>query len=379
MRQAATGGGSQHEALLREVVVRGAVTRRVLGERLGLSAASLTRLSKPLLDAGFLAEGRAETTSAGRPARPLVVVAEAATCVGVKLTGDAAYAVRTDLRVGVLAEAASALPSREPADVADVVARLVREVSGERAAMVAVTLGGDVRDGVVTRAPYLAWSNVRFGDLLQARIGVPVLVDNDLVGLAAAEHWFGSGRGRDAFVLLTIGAGVGHALVVHDEVVVSPDSGLGLAGHIPLDPGGPACALGHAGCASAVLTTVGIQAQARAAGLDVDFGGVLALAAAGDGAASAIVDRAAGALGRLVALATNLTLQTRVVLGGDGIALWDAASDAIRAAAVAERDPDAAPLELIVDRSGFSAWARGAAALAVQRVVADVAAAVAAP
>jgi hypothetical protein len=55
-----------------------------------------------------------------------------------------------------------------------------------------------------------------------------------------------------------------------------------------------------------------------------------------------------------------------VVLSGEGIALTDVALDVIHAAVATDRDPDAAPVRLLVDDSGFSAWARGAAASAIQ-------------
>ena len=82
------------------------------------------------------------------------------------------------------------------------------------------------------------------------------------------------------------------------------------------------------------------------------------------------MDAAARGLGRLIALAANLTMQPTVVLAGDGIGLWDLVGDRVRAAAAADRDPLAEPIEILVDDAGFRAWARGAAAVAIQAAVA---------
>ena len=49
------------------------------------------------------------------------------------------------------------------------------------------------------------------------------------------------------------------------------------------------------------------------------------------------------------------------MLAGEGIGLFAVAEDRVRAAIAADRDPRAEPIELYVDDSGFSAWARGAA------------------
>jgi predicted NBD/HSP70 family sugar kinase len=79
-----------------------------------------------------------------------------------------------------------------------------------------------------------------------------------------------------------------------------------------------------------------------------------------------VVDAAAEALGRFIALAANLTLQHAVVLAGEGIALYRLTEDAVTAATLADPDPRADPIEVFVDDSGFTAWARGAAAVAIQ-------------
>lgn len=102
----------------------------------------------------------------------------------------------------------------------------------------------------------------------------------------------------------------------------------------------------------------------------VDYDEVLALAAGGHPAAAAVVDAAAAGLGRMISLAANLTMQSTVVLAGEGLGLWSIAESKIRAAAAADRDPLADTVDILVDDAGFGAWARGAAAIAIQAAVA---------
>ncbi len=232
---------------------------------------------------------------------------------------------------------------------------------------IGVSLGGAVRGGSVEFAPFLGWENVPFASLLEDATGVPVALENDLVALAEAERWFGLGRGIPGFTVITIGAGIGYGLVVHGEVVRSREAGLGLGGHLPLSAIGPVCHLGHRGCAEAMLSSGSIAGQVSASlQRPVDYDEALALAAAGEPAARTVVDAAADALGRFVALAANLTLQPATVLAGEGIGLFAIAEERVRAAMAADRDPRADAVELYVDHSGFTAWARGAAAVAIQ-------------
>jgi len=361
--------GSSRE-LAREVLIHGPISRAELGRRLGLSPASLTRLSKPFLDRGLFVDGP-ETIerSVGRPARPLDVRVDAQRYVGIKITGDEALGVATNLRADPLGTVSVELPSHSVDDVVGAIRQVVESLGGtDGLSAVGISIGGKVTDArVVARAPFLEWRDVDLGGLVSADLGLPVTVENDVVALVAAEHWFGVAKGLENFALITTGAGVGYGLVIHDRSVVTGDTGLGLGGHFPLDPTGPLCIDGHRGCSTAMLSIPSMCASARTGlGREVTYSELLQLATDGNPVASAVVDSAARALGRMIAATTNLTMVDTVVLSGEGIALAGVALDTIRAAVSADRDPDAAPVRLLVDASGFTAWARGAAASAIQ-------------
>ena len=361
--------GSSRE-LAREVLIHGPISRAELGRRLGLSPASLTRLSKPFLDRGLFVDGP-ETTerSVGRPARPLDVRVDAQRYVGIKITGDEALGVATNLRADPLGTVSVELASHSVEDVVSAITEVVESLGGtDGLSAVGISIGGKVTDArVVARAPFLEWRDVDLGGLISDALGLPVTVENDVVALVAAEHWFGVAKGLENFALITTGAGVGYGLVIHDRSVVTGDTGLGLGGHFPLDPTGPLCIDGHRGCSTAMLSIPSMCASARTGlGREVTYSELLQLATDGNPVASAVFDSAARALGRMIAATTNLTMVDTVVLSGEGIALTGVALDTIRAAVSADRDPDAAPVRLLVDASGFTAWARGAAASAIQ-------------
>jgi predicted NBD/HSP70 family sugar kinase len=357
--------------LAREVLIHGPISRAELGRRLGLSPASLTRLSKPFLDRGLFVEAAdAVQGAAGRPARPLDVRADAQRFIGVKITGDGVYGALTDLRAGALDAAERPLPGHGTAEVVGAIREVVRELTPASGAVagIGVSIGGNVADGrTVTRAPFLEWREVALAEELEGILGLPVTVENDVTALAIAQQWFGPVRGTPAFAVVTIGAGVGYGLVVHDRVVTTPDTGLGLAGHFPLDPNGPLCSAGHRGCSSAMLSIPGITGQlAVALGRTVTYEEAIELAAQGDPAAVAVAEAAGRALGRMIAAVANLAMVDTVVLSGEGVGLWPVVETAARTALAAQRDGEASPVRIHVDGAGFDAWARGAAAVAIQ-------------
>ncbi|NCT90463.1 ROK family transcriptional regulator [Cellulomonas sp. APG4] len=357
-----------------EVLLHGPLARTELAQRLELSTPSLTRLSKPLLDMGLLRES--EDTAArngGRPLQPLDLDPDVQHFVGVKLTGSHAHGVLTDLRAGIKTAMDLPLHEHAPDRVVDALTALVTRLTAGRAgpAAIGVGLGGVVRDNAhVLRAPFLNWGAVDLADLIEQQIGIPAVISNDLDALTEAERWFGAGRDVDDFAVVTIGAGVGLGVVVHDALVTGPDSGLGLLGHFPLDPLGPACPEGHRGCSNALLTTDAIRVHASLAlGRALTYDEVLDLAADGDPAADQIIGNSAHALGALVAAVANIVQPRRIILTGEGIRLAVVGRERLDAGIASNRLPEASPLDVSVLEDDPTIWARGAAAVAIQETV----------
>jgi predicted NBD/HSP70 family sugar kinase len=358
--------------LAREVIIHGPIARSELGRRLGLSPASLTRLSKPFFDWGLFIETAEQQGVTGRPAKPLDIRADGQRFIGIKLTAASAFGVLTDLRASAVSQVERALPAPDVETVVSVIASILDELSdGASITGVGISIGGNVADErTVTRAPFMGWRNVPLASQVEAAIGIPVTVENDVTALTTAEQWFGVVRGKPSFAVLTIGAGVGYGLVMHDRVITTQDSGLGLGGHLPLDPNGPMCMEGHRGCSTAMLSIPSICAQLGIVlGREVTYDEVLSLSAEGHPVASSITTAAGKSLGRLMATIANVAMVDTIVLSGEGIALWDAIGDLARASLKADRDPDASPVTVHVDTAGFVAWARGAAAVAIQSAV----------
>lgn len=366
-------GGSTHHVAL-EVLLHGPLSRTELARRLDLSQASLTRLTRPLLTSGLLVESTPRPDPVtGRPTQPLDIVPDSHHFLGVKLTGDTAHAVRTDLRGTVLASGSAALASHDPDDVVDAIAALVTDAGAgfPVATGLGVSLGGHSPDGsAVSAAPFLGWHDVPLASLVATRTRIPTVISNDVAALTAAEHWFGLGKGLQNFAVITLGAGVGFGLVVHDQLVRHADMGIGLVGHYPLDAGGAVCSAGHRGCASAALTMPMLTAQASVAlQRPVGWEELLELAAAGEPAAVRLVVDAGHGLGRLIAAVANLTMPDRIVLTGEGVDLARAARAAVDEQIRADRDPRSSALDIVISPGDFTRWARGAAVVAIQDYV----------
>ncbi|WP_256694905.1 ROK family transcriptional regulator [Actinomyces oris] len=352
------------------------MSRGELGGRLGLSPATTTRTVRPLIEAGLIEERPpVEASGPGRPTRLLAVVAGSATVAGVKLTADRLYAVLTDPLGEVLAGESLPLTETDPDSVTVLIASVVTglaERSGRRPDAIGISLGAAVvgRRTVVV-ASFLGWRDVPLAAMVTEATGLPCAVANDVRAFAYAEAWFGAGRGKDPFAMVTLGAGIGCGVVVAGEVVSGAQGAAGSVGHLPVDPSGPSCEIGHPGCARALASTSGIlRAAARHLGcqaqeLSLDL--LLSPDMRRNDGVDDVLRRAALAVGRIVGTLIAYVDPELVVVSGEGVAVVETYREAFEKEVGGLRHWAVAPAPVLLRPFEFDEWARGAAALALDQ------------
>lgn len=142
-------------------------------------------------------------------------------------------------------------PSHSPEAVEDAIVDAVAELQLHHAVdSVGIGAAGwvDTDQAVVRFSPHLAWRNEPLKHRLQRRISLPVLVDNDANAAAWAEFRFGSGRGSRVMVCITLGTGIGGAVVLNGRLFRGRYGMAGEFGHMTVVPDGHWCPCGNRGC-----------------------------------------------------------------------------------------------------------------------------------
>ncbi|MCS6941340.1 MAG: ROK family protein [Geminocystis sp.] len=91
------------------------------------------------------------------------------------------------------------------------------------------------------------WHNVPLAELLEAKTGLATVIANDANCAGLAEAWLGAGKGHSNLVLLTLGTGVGGAIILNGKLFTGHLGAAGELGLITLNPDGPPCNSGNQG------------------------------------------------------------------------------------------------------------------------------------
>jgi glucokinase len=171
--------------------------------------------------------------------------------VGVDVGGTKVAAGVVDEQGQVLARVRRATTATVPGAAEKVISEAVLELASsfpvEAVGVGAAGLVDETRS-IVRFAPNLGWREQPLRAQLEKATGLPVVVENDANAAAWAEYRFGAARGRDDVVMLTVGTGIGGALVMGGRLHRGRYGLAGEVGHLVLDKDGRHCGCGRRGC-----------------------------------------------------------------------------------------------------------------------------------
>ncbi|NUS52027.1 MAG: ROK family glucokinase, partial [Nocardioidaceae bacterium] len=171
--------------------------------------------------------------------------------VGIDIGGTKVLAGVVDGTGTVLTRRLRPTPGADVAAVEHTIVDVVEELRRDHdIAAVGIGAAGfvDSARAKVMFAPHLAWRDEPLRDAVMSRIGIPVVVDNDANAAGLAETRFGAARGHRLVLCLTLGTGIGGALVLDGRVLRGANGMAGEFGHIQVVPDGHRCECGNRGC-----------------------------------------------------------------------------------------------------------------------------------
>jgi glucokinase len=193
--------------------------------------------------------------------------------------------------------------------------------------------------GIIELAPNLPWKGIiPLRDLIAAATGLPVVITNDANATAIGEMIYGSAKGMNDFIIVTLGTGVGSGIVANGQLIYGHDGFAGELGHVIAVRNGRLCGCGRKGCLETYSSATGIVRTAKEVleastedeskmkaswllptykrGEEITSSGIHKAALEGDPIAIAIFDFTGKILGQTLADAVAYTSPQAIILFG---------------------------------------------------------------
>jgi predicted NBD/HSP70 family sugar kinase len=349
------------------------ISRAELARRSGLGRSTISQIVEQLIGENWVREGAMGSLPRGR--RPTMVGLNGdLVAIAVDIHPRQASVALVDLNGKLLSRWPVPITSDPAASMRLIIECMQRiRPSGPLKSTegIGISLPGRVNPTTqrLIFAPNLKWPEFDIKKMVETRMGLPVMLENDATACLMAERTFARMEGvRDA-VLVAVAEGVGTCVLANGQLFSGHNGMAGEFGHISVDPNGPRCGCGKNGCwevFSSSRAALRYYRELRPKGPVVTFPELLNRAEEGDSAAAQALAMQAKWIGRGLRMIIASVSPSTILIAGDLTAAWHRFGPVIEKEATDLTLAGSAPL-IRPSHEGEIARLRGAAALVFQR------------
>ncbi|MDQ5892226.1 MAG: N-acetylglucosamine repressor, partial [Pseudomonadota bacterium] len=250
---------------------QGPISRIQIAEQSQLAPASVTKITRQLLERGLIKEVDQQASTGGRRAISIITENRPFHSIAVRLGRYDATIALYDLQGKALEEAHYDLQEKTQESLE---AALFQAIGGFIAShqrrireliAISVVLPGlvDPVAGIVRYMPHISVDNWQLVENLQRQFNVTSFVGHDIRSLALAEHYFGATHDSLDSILVRVHRGTGAGILVNGQIFLGSNGNVGEIGHIQIDPLGDRCHCGNFGCLETVVANAAIEQRVR--------------------------------------------------------------------------------------------------------------------
>ena len=351
------------------------ISRADLARRSGLGRSTVSQIVEQLIGENWVREGAMGSLPRGR--RPTMVGLNGdLVAIAVDIHPRQASVALVDLNGRLLSRWPVPITS-DPAPsmrlIIDCMQRILHADPRRSIEGIGISLPGRVNPATqrLIFAPNLKWPDFDIKKVVETRMGLPVMMENDATACLLAELTFARMDGvRDA-VLVAVAEGVGTCVLANGQLVAGHNGMAGEFGHASIDPNGPRCGCGKNGCwevFSSCRAALRYYRELRPKGSAVAFQELLNLAEEGDSAAAQALTMQAKWIGRGLRMIIAGISPSTILIAGDLTSAWHRFGPVIEKEVAGLTLAGSAPL-IRPTHEGEIARLRGAAALVFKREV----------
>ena len=300
-----------------------------------LAPASVTKITRQLLENGLISEIEQQASTGGRRAISLAPNSDIINVITIKLGQKLLSISHYNLSGTHLQSKQISIPVIESSEV--LIEFLISEVAkfitqphliNNKISAISITLSGlvDPKKGVVIYTPTYPLNNYPLVEQIEKTFNIPTFIGNHTRCLALAENYFGATRDCQDSVLISVHHGVGSGVIIENKELLGKSCNIGEIGHIQTNPAGKRCHCGNIGCLETEVSDTVIFDKVKAAiesGVDctldintMTIDDIYIAAANHDNLCQSITEQAATYLGKNIAILVNLLSPEKIVIAG---------------------------------------------------------------
>jgi glucokinase-like ROK family protein len=366
------------------------ISRVDLAAESGLSKASVTGITAELTKEGLITEKKSGKYEGGRRPKLLGLNPDGAYVVGINLSIKKISVVIMNLVGDILVTESQPLEIKYYSvdEITDLMVKTVQSCMWEgnfardKISGVGIGVPGPVyaNSGVIRFLPNYNWENVNLRDRIAAELGLPCYIDNSSNTLAAAERWFGEGKGVDNFLVVTLLNGVGLGMVINGHIYRGADGTAGEFGHMTVIPDGPLCRCGKNGCLESFAGMISLVRDAKLSAAEgkwqpadpdhITFDSLIEELQLGNAIIKEIFCEAGKMLGYAVSHLVALFNPSRIIVTGTAVRAGDSLLVPFKQSLAKNTATMCGPVKDLVYINQWTEeqWARGAGSLVLQEL-----------
>ena len=325
-------------AVYRLIDERGPISRIQVAELSQLAPASITKITRQLLEHNLISEVALQESTGGRRAISLTTVRDRLRFISCRLGRRTLHLSLCDLNGNEVVHVEQSIQVTGNEAILTLLISAISQLQQQHAAQgqaplaLAITLPGLVNpdSGEVIYMSRLDLHQLPLGALLSEHFALPVFLGNDTRSLALAEHYFGASRDCQDSILISVHNGAGAGIISNGRVLLGKNRNVGEIGHIQMKPFGRRCHCGNFGCLETIAANPAIVEQAQALLLQghasclkaeaLTIEQICQAATQGDELARHVITEVGEYLGRTIAIMVNLFNPEKILLTGEIVA-----------------------------------------------------------
>lgn len=240
----------------------------------GISRSTVSNIINKLekLEIVEYTNARRDPASVGRPGVALRLNPRAFYALGIEINVHTSRAMLVGLDGGVIAKQdigpnGRADPRQLLATLAEIAEQVISKSGTDRERIIGLGVSfmglTDHTKGIVVRSTSLPeWNRMNIVEGFRERLALPAYVENNANAMTLGEARFGTGRGKDNILGVTIDEGLGGGIVINKRLYMGSHAAAGELGHMSIVPAGAICHCGNKGCLRTLASESAIEANA---------------------------------------------------------------------------------------------------------------------